>query len=198
MAAWDRQGTAVYRWTSVFAAEDSARDRNARDTSRNGPSGTWRSITPEIAQVGRRGTLLSVMSCVNGTGGCSQAFILRQPNGPWRPVRQTWLDQLPSGDVDRIRHGARIDPRTLQGEAGFYADGDPNCCPSQRLVFRLAVRGDSLTLLRHALVGPADSLIASAACSAHIDTSAGNKGPRPEISSSITVFCLRWDFCAAA
>jgi hypothetical protein len=94
------------------------------------------------------------MSCVNGTGGCSQEVILRQPNGPWRPVRQTWLDQLPSGYVDRIRHGARIDPRTLQGEAGFYGDGDPNCCPSQRLVFRLGVRGDSLTLLRHALVGP--------------------------------------------
>jgi hypothetical protein len=41
----------------------------------------------------------------------------------------------------------RIEPASLRGEAGFYADDDPNCCPSQLLSVRLALRGDALVLL---------------------------------------------------
>jgi hypothetical protein len=40
---------------------------------------------------------------------------------------------------------------TLEGEAGFYGDDDPNCCPSHRLVFRLRLNGESLVLLHHAV-----------------------------------------------
>ena len=116
-----------------------------------GSPGTWRSVTPELARIDSGGTLLSVMFCVNGTGGCSQEFALRSPDGRWRAVRQTWLNQLPQGYVGRVRHGARIDPHTLEGEAGLYGDDDPNCCPSQRLVFRLRLNGDSLVLLHYAL-----------------------------------------------
>jgi len=164
-----------YRWTSVFTAEDASRGADARDTIVEeevvvlqalggyfvrplwrwrfdlGPSGTWRSVTPELARIDTGGTLLSVTFCVNGTGGCSQEFALRSPNGRWRAVRQAWLNQLPQGYVGRIRHGARIDPYTLEGEAGFYGDDDPNCCPSQRLVFRLRLNGESLVLLHHAV-----------------------------------------------
>ena len=60
---------------------------------------------------------------------------------PGFPVWQAWLDQLPRGFEGRIRHGVRIDPRTLRGEAG---------------IVHLTVRGDSLVLLRHA-VRPAPS-----------------------------------------
>jgi hypothetical protein len=45
----------------------------------------------------------------------------------------------------------RIDPKTLRGDAGFYGDRDPNCCPSQSLMVHLTVRGDSLVLLRQAV-----------------------------------------------
>jgi hypothetical protein len=40
--------------------------------------------------------------------------------------------------------GVRIDPPSLHVEAGFNRDGDPNCCPSQRLMVELELRGDSL------------------------------------------------------
>ncbi|HEV7364269.1 MAG TPA: hypothetical protein VGN76_00330, partial [Gemmatimonadales bacterium] len=115
-----------------------------------GDHAIWRSVTPELAPA-RGGTLLSVMQCVNGTGGCSQEFLLRHPDGHWFPVWQAWFDQLPRGFEGRIRHGVRIDPRTLRGEAGFYGDRDPNCCPSQELIVHLTLRGDSLVLLRQAV-----------------------------------------------
>lgn len=168
--------TARYRWTSIFSAEDTARGPTARDTVpeeevvlfgasqpgkvravwhtrfETGAYAIWRSVTPEIAPTGESTTLLSVMSCVNGTGGCGQEFLQQHRDGRWFPVRQVWLDQLPHGFADRIRHGVRIDPMTLRGEAGFYGDPDANCCPSQRLIVDLAVRGDSLVLRRYAVV----------------------------------------------
>ena len=175
--AQPRWMTAHYHWTSVYTAEDSSRGAAARDTAieeevvvfrtaapgnlipvwhgrfETGDHGIWRSVTPEVAPA-RGGTLLSVMQCFNGTGGCSQEFLLRHPDGRWYPVRQAWLDQLPRGFEGRIRHGVRIDPKTLRGKAGFYSDRDPNCCPSQNLIVHLTVRADSLVLLRQ-VVQPA-------------------------------------------
>jgi len=90
--------------------------------------------------------LLSVMSGVNGTGGCSQEFLHRHADGQWLPVNETWRKELPSGFDGRMRHGVRIEPRTLRGEAGFYGDGDPNCCPSQELEADLVLRNDALAL----------------------------------------------------
>jgi hypothetical protein len=168
--------TSRYRWTSVFSAEDTTRGPDAQDAVTEeevalfepsapgqvravwharydtGPYAIWRSVMPEVAQTSEGGTLLSVMSCVNGTGGCGQDFLQRNPDGRWFPVWQDWLDQLPQGFLGQIRHGVRIDLRTLQGEAGFYGDRDPNCCPSQRLVFQLELRGDSLVLVHYAVV----------------------------------------------
>ena len=162
---------AHYSWTSVYSVEDSSLGPGARDTAMEeevvlfktakpgslipvwhdrfeiGDHAIWRSVTPELAPA-RGGTLLSVMQCVNGTGGCSQEFLLRHPDGRWIPIWQAWLDQLPRGFEARIRHGVRIDPKTLRGEAGFHGERDPNCCPSQNLIVHLAVRGDSLVLLR--------------------------------------------------
>jgi hypothetical protein len=172
--AQPRWMAAQYTWTSIYSAEDSSRGAGARDTVmeeevllfRTGGQGDlvpvwherfetgdhaiWRSVTPEVAPA-RGGTLLSVMHCVNGTGGCSQEFLLRHPDGRWVPLWQAWLDQLPPGFEGRIRHGVRIDPRTLRGKAGFYGDRDPNCCPAQNLIVDLTVRGDSLALLRQAV-----------------------------------------------
>jgi hypothetical protein len=88
------------------------------------------------------------MSCVNGTGGCDQEFLQRTVEGRWSGVNQVWLDQLPAGFAGRILQGVRIDPTTLRGEAGFYGDRDPNCCPSERLEVDLALDGAAL-VLRH-------------------------------------------------
>jgi hypothetical protein len=161
---------ARYRWTSLFTAEDQARGADARDTVTEeetvllevgragqlrpvwharlevGDFAIWRSITPELTATSEGTTLLSVMSCVNGTGGCGQEFLQRHADGRWFPVWQDWLDQLPPSYGGRIRHGVRIDPTTLHGEAGFYGEHDANCCPSQQLLLDLALHGDHLVL----------------------------------------------------
>jgi len=108
--------------------------------------GVWRSVTPEIVSAVHETVLLSVMRCLNGTGGCVQEIVNRHVDGRWFPVRQAWLDQLPAGFSGRIRHGVRIDPRTLRAEGGFYGDADPNCCPSETLAADLALRADMLVL----------------------------------------------------
>jgi hypothetical protein len=168
--------TALYRWTSLFTAEDKARGPSARDTVtedeavlfeaiatgqvrpvwheriETGEYAVWRSLTPELAWTSQATILLSVRMCLNGTGGCSQEFLQRHADGRWYGVRQDWLDQLPAGFIERIRHGIRIDPSSLRGEAGFYGDRDPNCCPSQRLLVDLELRGDLLVLRRQTVV----------------------------------------------
>jgi hypothetical protein len=157
---------ARYEWESIFSGEGSgpvaAHEEEVvvfeagpgavwHQRYEVGSSGVWRSVTPEVAAANQGRTLLSIMSCVNGTGGCSQEFLVQHPDGRWFPVEQRWLDQLPQGFVDRILHGVRIDPRTLTGEAGFYAATDANCCPSQTLVVDLALEQDALVLVRRRL-----------------------------------------------
>jgi hypothetical protein len=84
----------------VFTAEDPSRGKAAQDTvveeevvvfeeGDRGLKAVWharfergdyailRSITPEIARRPDGTTLLSVMSCLNGTGGCGQQFLHR-------------------------------------------------------------------------------------------------------------------------
>ncbi|HEY1952504.1 MAG TPA: hypothetical protein VGG76_06835 [Gemmatimonadaceae bacterium] len=168
--AQHRWTVARYQWTSVFSTENPTASPRERDTTTEeevvlldaapqqrvraiwharydtGPYGMWRSITPEVATTTSGTTLLSVMSCVNGTGGCSQDFLHRHANGEWFPVLQKWMNQLPRGYAGRIKHGVRIEPQSLRGEAGFYGGRDPNCCPSETLVVDLDLRGDSLVL----------------------------------------------------
>jgi hypothetical protein len=167
LTRWSR---ARYVRTIVFTAEDKTRGADARDTVtleeavlleraagealtpvwhlrfETGAYGVWRSLTPDVALTSDGTTLLSIMACVNGTGGCGQEFLHRHADSQWFPVTQTWRDELPRDFVSRIRHGFHIEPQTLRGEAGFYGDDDPNCCPSQILEFELQLRGDSLVL----------------------------------------------------
>jgi hypothetical protein len=175
VASATRFSIARYRWRSVFTAEDSGRGASARDTVpeeevvlfestrpglvhavwhariETGRMAVWASVTPEIAPSPSGAMLLSVMECLNGTGGCGQEFLQRRASGQWAGVWQAWLDQLPAGFLGKIRHGVRIQLRTLRGTAGFYGDGDPNCCASSRLVVQLKLRGDSLHLAHYAV-----------------------------------------------
>jgi hypothetical protein len=98
------------------------------------------------------GVLLSVLDCVNGTGGCRQHFMLRRA-GRWRPVHEPWLRQLPASMRDHFWKGTYVDPATLRGAGALYVDSDANCCPSRQVNIRLALRGDSL-VLRDYSVGP--------------------------------------------
>jgi hypothetical protein len=108
----------------------------------------------ETAPAPGGGALLSVLVCVNGTGGCTQEFMIRRA-GRWGPVREPWVRQLPASLPGSLNKSTFIDPATLRGSGGLYAQRDPNCCPSRELNFRVALRGDSLVLLDHR-VGPVD------------------------------------------
>jgi hypothetical protein len=144
-AAWEEvvllellgDGTARAVWHDRFVTDEDA---------------VWRSVTPAVSRRRAGQILVGVAYCLNGTGGCAQEFLTRGSDRTWTAVRQPWRRQLPPGFDGRIRHGVSIDPDTLRGEAGFYGDGDPNCCPSQTLVVRLALRRSSLVLLRQTVV----------------------------------------------
>jgi hypothetical protein len=103
------------------------------------------SVNLKTAPAPGGGVLLSVVDCVNGTGGCGQDFLLRR-GGRWRTVRDPWHRQLPASMRDGFWKGTHIDPATLEGGGGLYSRQDGNCCPSRRLHVRVRLRGDSLVL----------------------------------------------------
>jgi hypothetical protein len=109
------------------------------------------SVTVTLGPTQDDGALLGVLSCVNGTGGCEQTFLLRDARG-WRPVRQAWLEQLPDTLGGEFWKGTYTSPLTLQGDAGLYSSNDGNCCPSRILYYRLRLEGDALVLRDHHVV----------------------------------------------
>lgn len=158
---------ARYRWTTVKPPVDWRRSL-ARDTVREDevvvfsqPLGggpfrpEWRarhsthyiaSMHPETGPTEDGGVLMGVQACSSGTGGCQQHFLVKRRGGRWRPVREAWIRQLPASMRGRFWKGTYVNPMTLQGSASLYSRGDGNCCPSNRLYFRVLLRGDSLVL----------------------------------------------------
>lgn len=169
---------AAYRWTSIVSAEDTSRGPAARDTVletelvvlapaepgrvrpvwhdriEEGPYAVWRSIAATVASPDVSTTVLAVDYCLNGTGGCGVQLYRRTAAAPWGPVRQVWLAALPADAAGRLRHGVAIDPGVLVAVAGYYLDGDGNCCPSRLLRAQLALAGDSLVLRWHEVITP--------------------------------------------
>lgn len=114
----------------------------------------WTHIQLAVAPANDDGALVSVLSCVNGTAGCWQQFLLRRGDG-WRVARQAWGEQLPDSVDGAFWKGTYINPATLQGDAGLYRQTDANCCPSRILYFRVRLEGDAL-VLRDFRAVPAD------------------------------------------
>lgn len=99
--------------------------------------------------------LLRITLCLNGTGGCSEAFLLRSPSG-WSVVEMAFLDEMkkyfPEGY--RIHKGRRLDLRTLSGVQPIAAPGDGNCCPSGLVEFSLDLVGSTLHLRSAKVIKP--------------------------------------------
>ena len=106
-----------------------------------------RSVTPEIASVTGGVVLMAIDECVNGTGGCSQRFLVRRENR-WRAARLPFLDSLNRAYPDAINHGYHVDIRRMRGDAAVYSPNDHNCCPSRVAEFRLRLRGDALEIVQ--------------------------------------------------
>lgn len=107
-----------------------------------------RSITPTLASRPDGSALVSVMYCVNGTGGCAQSY-MRRRGGRWTAVVEAFWKQIPPIKDGAIGKGLGIDVRSLKGTYGLYGRGDANCCPSREIILELDQRGDSLLLKTH-------------------------------------------------
>jgi hypothetical protein len=105
-----------------------------------------RSVTPQVVAASD-GVLVSIDECVNGTGGCSQTFLLRR-GGTWRNVRLSFLDSLNRRFPGAINHGYHVDVRTLRASAAVYSREDANCCPSRVAEMRLRLRGEALEIIQ--------------------------------------------------
>ena len=101
------------------------------------------------------GLLLATEFCLNGTGGCGQEYskwdghrwrAVADPSGPLRSYL-AGLGVL-SGRGDPRLGAPRIDPHTLLGTSSLYSPGDPNCCPSHRVEFALALGDTTFRVLR--------------------------------------------------
>jgi hypothetical protein len=112
-----------------------------------------RSATPELAETGDGATLVAIEECLNGTGGCFQTFLLER-GGRWGDVRMSFLDSLNRRYPDAIRHGYRIDIRTMRGTAPIYSPQDRNCCASRTAEMRLRLRHGALEIVSLRTVRP--------------------------------------------
>jgi len=104
-----------------------------------------RSATPQVAVV-NGAVLVAIDRCVNGTGGCSQNFLLRR-DAKWSIVRLSFLDSLNRQFPQSVNHGYHVDVRTLRGDAAVYSPNDANCCPSRVAEMKLRLRGNALEIV---------------------------------------------------
>jgi pimeloyl-ACP methyl ester carboxylesterase len=104
-----------------------------------------RSVTASATALQTGGILLAVRECLNGTGGCDESFAVNRRDS-WRALRLSFLDSLERRYPGAVRHGFRVNPRTLTADVAIYSDGDPNCCPSRVALIQLRLRGDAFEM----------------------------------------------------
>jgi len=152
-----RYGTYERRW--LLAPKDTVVERevvlfktSSRDQTKLQPlwhyhyeAAILASAKPAVRAVAGGALLLAVDECVNGTGGCSQSFVILKQDKP-TPVTLAFLDSLERRFPGGIRHGFHVDLRTLRGSLALYSGNDANCCPSTIGEFTVRLRGTSLAL----------------------------------------------------
>lgn len=93
------------------------------------------------------GVLVSYLTCLNGTGGCAQHFLLGRAT--WEVVEQPYLDALqallPRGWS--LHKGRLIDLASLRGVQPIAGPGDANCCPSGQIDFQVELADGALRLV---------------------------------------------------
>lgn len=90
--------------------------------------------------------MFSVLSCVNGTGGCEQHF-LGHVAGKWIRLNDRYQAQLKQRfGRNAFWKGVVIDVHTLRGIVPLYSSGDANCCASRELRLTLKVQGTDVVI----------------------------------------------------
>lgn len=93
--------------------------------------------------------ILDILYCMNGTGGCAQGLLLWTARDGWqRLVRDdSWeppYERLPAGY--RPHKSPAIDFGNMTWEQHLAGPLDPNCCPTGRVEFDLALVDDKLAV----------------------------------------------------
>jgi hypothetical protein len=90
--------------------------------------------------------VFSILSCVNGTGGCDQHFLGRTASA-WVPLNEKYHAQLERRfGRDVFWKGVVVDVHTLRGAVPLYSTGDANCCPSRELHLTLMIHGTDVAV----------------------------------------------------
>jgi len=102
-------------------------------------------------------SILAVLYCLNGTGGCAQGMLI-WGGDEWRKLERddSWQEvyrNLPAGY--RQHKSPEIDFSTLTWEQHLAQRDDANCCPSGRIHFQLAIVGGKLAVKSYRIVVPA-------------------------------------------
>ena len=100
--------------------------------------------------------ILSILYCMNGTGGCAQGMLIWAGDA-WRKLErdESWdlvYRDLPPGY--RLHKSPAIDLGNLTWEQHLAHRNDANCCPSGRIYFDLAIIGGKLAVRSHKIVVP--------------------------------------------
>ena len=169
-AAGLRWWAVKYHTRHVFPADSIKRQNAPRETADTADvvdvvvysvqrgAGAWsaqwqgwaeRRLTRDVnVTLGVHGTLavFSILSCVNGTGGCDQHFLGRTATA-WVPLNEKYHAQLERRfGRDVFWKGVVVDVHTLRGRVPLYSSGDANCCPSRQLHLTLVIRGTDVAV----------------------------------------------------
>jgi len=102
------------------------------------------------------GLLVALDICLNGTGGCYEAWLTEYGGDHWAAVEPVYLTELarraPEGFA--LHKGRRIDLETLTGEQPIAKRDDANCCPSGLMRFSVWLDGRRLRLVDAEVVKP--------------------------------------------
>ncbi|HEY2855000.1 MAG TPA: hypothetical protein VGJ18_19235 [Gemmatimonadaceae bacterium] len=90
--------------------------------------------------------LFSIVSCVNGTGGCDQHFVART-TATWVPLNESYREELQRRfGGNSFWKGVVVDVTTLHGIIPLYSSGDANCCASRNLRLDLKLEGVNIVV----------------------------------------------------
>ena len=104
-------------------------------------------------------SVLSVLYCTNGTGGCAQGLLIWREEA-WRRLERdaSWdpvYGNLPEGY--RPHKSPAIDLGNLTWEQNIAHRNDANCCPSGRIEFQLDIIGGKLAVKTYKIVVPEET-----------------------------------------
>jgi hypothetical protein len=118
-------------------------------------------------------SIISVLYCLNGTGGCAQGMLI-WTGEEWRKLErdESWTPvyrNLPTGY--RPHKSPKINLGNFTWEQHLAHQNDANCCPSGRIYFDLAIVDQKLAVKSYKIVVPemeaaeeaAERLLATAA-----------------------------------